>query len=518
MRHKLAKTSVVVTALVAATVATVTIRTPSAGAAGGPAWPIDTYGAPRPGDNVVLKWNEQLLSTIRAYPAQAGPTVTARAIAVVHTAMYDAWAAYDQKAVGATPGAPVLPANSTAADRDEAMSYAAYRTLVDLFPPAKFPNKGAYVTPDALLGSVGGDPADTTTELGTPAGVGNAAAAAVITYRHADGANQDGSYTDTTGYTPKNSWDVVTDKWSWQPLCVLTPAGVAAGKTPFATACTPDYYTVQKALTPQWPTIATFGPKAATGYPPEFALPGPNADGNHTQATADIDDELALTANLSDVQKAKAEYWADGPNTEFPPGHMAVFAQAFSRMRGDTSDQDVKLFFALGNALLDASIFSWTSKYQYDSMRPTTAIRERYRGKLVTSWLGPGKGYGKVPGEKWLPYQALNVVTPGFPEYVSGHSTFSAAGRAVINKFFGTDTFNAKVTIPAGSSKIEPGTPAKPVVLSWKTLDAMADEAGMSRRYGGIHFETGDQHGRTLGALAGYNVWLRAQKHFDGTA
>ena len=128
----------------------------------------------------------------------------------------------------------------------------------------------------------------------------------------------------------------------------------------------------------------------------------------------------------------------------------------------------------------------------------------------------PGQGYGKVPGERWLPYQALNVVTPGFPEYVSGHSTFSAAGRAVINQFFGTDTFNAKVTIPAGSSKIEKGVPAKPVVLSWRTLDVMADEAGMSRRYGGIHFESGDQQGRTLGALAGYNVWVKAQTYFTG--
>src|SRR4051794_22251230 len=149
--------------------------------------------------------------------------------------------------------------------------------------------------------------------------------------------------------------------------------------------------------------------------------------------------------------------------------------------QGDTADQDVKLFFALGNALLDASIFAWTAKFQYDSERPTTGIRERYRGQMITSWLGPNKGYGKVPGERWLPYQALNVVTPGFPEYVSGHSTFSAAGRAVINQFFGTDNFNAKVTIPAGSSKIEPGvSPAKPVVLTWKTLDAMADQAGMS--------------------------------------
>src|SRR6185437_13670941 len=137
---------------VAATTVAVTTHTPDAAAAGsGPAWPIDTYGTTRSTDNVVLKWDEQLLSTIRAYPPQTGPTVSARALGVVHTAMYDAWAAYDPTAVGSTYGAPVATGANTSAARDEAMSYAAYRTLVDLFPPATFPNKGAFVTPDVLL-------------------------------------------------------------------------------------------------------------------------------------------------------------------------------------------------------------------------------------------------------------------------------------------------------------------------------------------------------------------------------
>lgn len=519
MRLTLPKTTLVVAALVGATVVTVATDSPHAAAAGGPAWPIETYGTPRSTDNVVLKWDEQLLSTIRAYPGQTGPTVAARALAEVHTAMYDAWAAYDQTAVGATAGAPALPANGTAADRDQAMSFAAYRTLLDLFPPATFPSKGAFTTPDNLVRAQGYDPANADTDLGTPAGVGNAAAAAVIAYRRADGSNQTGGYANTTSYVSKNRWNIVNDKWSWQPMCVMSAAAAArpTPPTPFPTDCSGDY-SEQKPLTPQWETIKTFGPEAATGYPPQFALPGPNADGTHTQATVDINSELALSSNLSDAQKMMAEYWADGPNSEFPPGHMALFAAAFSRMKGDTADQDVKLFFALGNALLDASIFAWTTKFQYDSQRPTTGIRERYRDKMVTSWLGPNKGYGKVLGQYWLPYQALNVVTPAFPEYVSGHSTFSAAGRAVINRFFGTDNFNAKVTIPAGSSKFEKGLPAKPVVLSWKTLDAMADQAGMSRRYGGIHFQTGDEQGRALGALTGVNVWTRAQAYFSGTA
>ena len=133
MRITLAKTTVVVAALVAATVVGLSTDTPHASAAGGPAWPIETYGTPKASDNVVLKWDEQLLSTIRAYPPQTGPTITARALAVMHTAMYDAWAAYDPTADPATPGAPGKHAGG-AAEKEEAMSYAAYRMLVDVFP------------------------------------------------------------------------------------------------------------------------------------------------------------------------------------------------------------------------------------------------------------------------------------------------------------------------------------------------------------------------------------------------
>jgi hypothetical protein len=190
-------------------------------------------------------------------------------------------------------------------------------------------------------------------------------------------------------------------------------------------------------------------------------------------------------------------------------------------MRSDTLDQDVKLFFALGNGVMDAGIAAWKQKYlsTNDTVRPITAIRERYKNQQVTSWLGPNLGFGHVLGQEWKPYQATGVVTPPFPEYVSGHSTFTAAGRTILALFYGTDNFNATVTIPAGSSSFEPGiTPRKPVVLSWKTLTDAADQAGMSRRYGGIHFQTGDMDGRALGKVVGYDDWNKAQTFINGTA
>jgi hypothetical protein len=152
-------------------------------------------------------------------------------------------------------------------------------------------------------------------------------------------------------------------------------------------------------------------------------------------------------------------------------------------------------------------------------VRPITGIRELYRGRQVVSWLGPYKGYGLVDGGSWIPYQELRVVTPPFPEYVSGHSTFSAAGAKVITTFLGSDSFGASVTVPAGTSRIEPrtpehpGTPAKDVTLYWPTFSAAANDAGMSRRYGGIHFESGDLHGRGLGAAVGGDAWVKAQSY-----
>jgi len=248
-------------------------------------------------------------------------------------------------------------------------------------------------------------------------------------------------------------------------------------------------------------------------------VPGPPRLPNGDWSPEDIISLERETENLDDPSRMKAEYWADGPRSEFPPGHWALFAQAMSRKRGDTLDDDVKLFFTLGNALMDASIAAWFWKFKIDYVRPITGIREHFRGQTIVSWLGPYKGYGPVKGENWIPYQELTVVTPPFPEYVSGHSTFSAAGARVIRTFFGADTFGASVTIRAGTSRFEPrtdthpGSPAKDVTLSWPTFSAAAGEAGQSRRYGGIHFPGGDMHGRGLGDAIGGDAWTKAQSY-----
>ena len=225
-----------------------------------------------------------------------------------------------------------------------------------------------------------------------------------------------------------------------------------------------------------------------------------------------------ISAGLTDRQKMIAEYWSDGPNSEQPPGHWALFAQFVSVRDNHTLDDDVKMFFVLSNAIFDAGIAAWDAKRAYDSVRPVTAIPFLFRGKTIRSWGGPGKGTVDMEGAQWIPYQSASFPTPPFPEYVSGHSTYSAAAARILELWTGSNRLGDQVTLAAGSSKIEPGlTPARPLVLNWETFDDAAVEAGLSRRYGGIHFQAADLAGRILGRAVAVKVWLKAQNFFQGT-
>ena len=88
-----------------------------------------------------------------------------------------------------------------------------------------------------------------------------------------------------------------------------------------------------------------------------------------------------------------------------------------------------------------------------------------------------------------------------------------------MRRFTGTDRLNLSVTIRAGSSRIEPGiTPARDVTLVWRTMGDAADQAGISREFGGIHFHDGDMDGRDLGTAIGGVVFDKAMTYFNGTA
>ena len=474
--------------------------------------PLDVFAS---GDSVVLLWNEAALQGVR--DSRLGPPMVARALAIVHTCIYDAWAAYDHRAVGTRFGGALRRPRRerTLANINMAISFAAYRAAVDLFPGDRLS------VFDPLMRRLGYDPTKTTENVSTPAGVGNVAARAVLEYRHRDGANQVGdepggrpgvAYSDYTGYVaPNQPMDLrgrfdpatVSDPNKWQPLRYVDATGTLVTQ-PFVGA--------------QWQRVTPF---ALTNVAQLRSPTGPARYGSpayESQARA----LLAVSAGLTDEQKMIAEYWADGPHSELPPGHWDLFAQFVSRRDHHGAhkhglDADVKLFFALTNAVFDASLCCWDNKCAFDSVRPITAIRYLFRGQQVRAWGGPYRGTQAMDGAAWLPYQASTFPTPPFPEYSSGHSTFSAAGAEILRLFTESDDFGASVVFPAGSSKFETGAvPARDLTLRWATFSEAANQAGLSRRYGGIHFEQGDLDGRAAGRRVARQAWAKAQGYISG--
>ncbi len=458
---------------------------------------------------VSARWNEVALIVIR--DAKPPPPVVARILAMLHTSMYDAWSAYTPGALSTTSLDRMRrPAVEHTDDNKRiAMYHAAHVTLSDLFPVYRCTFDDALIQGGLLTSTL------STTSTVTPEGVGVESARRLLAQRHVDGSNQLNGYRDTSGYLPVNppimvtSTFVYSDANRWQPL--ITPSGSSQGG-----ACDPDAPgMLQKHVVPHFGGVMPFalydGPvitptRGPAVYPSrEFEL----------QAT-----ELVTTsAALDDEKKVIAEYWADGPASELPPGHWSLIAMYVSARDQHTIDYDAKMFFAVTNATLDAGILAWKVKRLYDNSRPITGVRVQFYNTNIRAWRGPDLGIGVFLGRNWLPYQQICFVTPPFAEFVSGHSTFSAAAAEVLKQFTGSDTFGATIVYSQGASLVEPfTTPARNITLTWPTFSAAADQAGISRRYGGIHFREADIQGRLMGREVGRRAWARATAHFSNTA
>lgn len=457
---------------------------------------------------VVVGWNDALLGAIRV--VKPGPPMLARTLAILHTAMYDAWAAFDAVALATVTGSTLRrpEAERTAVNKAKAMSYAAYQVLLDQYPTER-PRF------DALMAKYG-FALSNNSDAATPEGVGNTVAKIILAARHADGSNQLGNMTssgvafaDYTDYKPVNPATVFSGSTPladipaptrWQPLTFTDAAGVV--KTPAFIA-------------PHWRNVTPFALTSAFQFRP--AAP---AAFDSPAFKAQADEVLKLSQNLTDKQKVIAEYWADGPSSELPPGHFCLFAQYVSDRDKHDNDKDVKLFFAMANAMLDASIATWEAKRYYDYVRPITAIRFLYSGQTIKGFGANGVpgGLVDIKGEAWRPYQPTSFPTPPFAEHTSGHSAFSSAGAEVLKQFTGSDTFGGSYTQTKATLKVEPNAPAQDVKLEWPTFSVAAEEAGMSRLYGGIHFTNGDLAGREIGRKVGAQVFAKAQAYWTGKA
>ncbi len=445
------------------------------------------------------------------------PTVGSRMLMVITTAMFDAWAAYDDKAVGTRLGGKLRRPKSERTEQNKrvAIAYATYRAMLDMFPEDK-------TWLDEQMRKRGYDPNDNTTDVTKPQGIGNVATAALLEYRHTDGANQLGDelgsngkpYSDYTFYRPVNTIDKIVDPDCWQPITFY----LAGGKT-----SAPGY------LTPHWYRVKPFALIRAD----QFRPPPPPKVGSE-QLKKEVDEVLMYNASLSPEQKAIVEFMRDGPRSTGQSGHWLKFAQAVSRRDKNDVDTDVKLYFAVGAACFDAFIAAWESKRFYDSSRPWTLVRHYYKGQKVTGWAGPGKGVTEMPAEKWHPYSPANFITPPFPGYVSGHSTVSAAAAKTLELFTGSDRFGETEKRQAGTlteaeyeckvmqTKLgQSPTDAAltcDVALDLPTFSATAEMAGISRVMGGYHIQADNIAGLDLGRKVSVYIYPKIKSYFDGTA
>jgi hypothetical protein len=498
--------------------------------------------------SVARRWDETLLNAIRR--ALPNPPVHARNLFHVSIAMWDAWAAYDPIASGYLfkEKLHVGPCDVSAA-RSEAISYAADRVLTARFIKAVGADRSLSEFAD-VMDSFSYPTTITTTEGDTPAAVGNRIAKAVLDYGSSDGSNEANGYA-ATDYKAVNPPLVVgqpeiamVDPNRWQPLQIenlVSQNGVVLASG------------VQQAVGPHWGHVSSFGIPAGgasgvpfdPGAPPRLGDPssdalfktqavevirdsslldvasdamvdiapdaiggnalGSNSGGGHATNPVTGKAYAPVSVRAGDFYRAIAEFWADGPSSETPPGHWNVLANAVSdalapnlRIGGngpvvDRLQWDVKVYLALNGAVHDAAIAAWGLKGRYDGARPISMIRymaslgqssdpslaaynkdglplvpglielitkdktagsgpmaalRGNEGKVaVRAWHrnnsgGPGGSRVEwILGTTWLPYQQATFVTPSFQGYISGHSTFSRAAAEVLTGITGSEYF-----------------------------------------------------------------------------
>ncbi|HSI02147.1 MAG TPA: phosphatase PAP2 family protein, partial [Reyranella sp.] len=388
------------------------------------------------GANAVLAWNQIMLDAIRT-DASSPPTAT-RGMAMEGLAVLDAL-----NAINGTPGYLVRMSAPAGASADAAVAAAAHKILTYLYPGQTAALDAKFATALAAI----------TDGTGKTDGIalGEAVANQVIALRANDGWN------DFAAFEGGN------DVGEWRPTAPMYDFGLQpqwADLTPFALT-SPDQFLPQP--------------------PPSLTSQQYAADLTKTQSLGKIDSSTR-TADQTQI----ARFWADGAGTYTPPGAWAQIAQEVAQAQGLSVAQTARLMAQLNVALADAAIACWDSKYYYDAWRPDTAIQNADLDGNPGTILDAG----------WQPL----LISPPFPEYVSGHSTFSAAAAAILTSVFGDNyAFSTTSTSLLG------------VTRNFTSFTQAAQEAGESRIYGGIHFEFSNQAGQTLGA----EVAAQALKSFD---
>jgi hypothetical protein len=546
----------------------------------------------RSGQSVARQWNEVVLHAIRNDYAR--PTVHARNLFHISSAMFDAWSVYRAQAT------PFLFGNSVAgfgcaaeainvsADilplQEQAISFASYSMIKHRFRLSPGADD-IIATADALMTTLGYDMSNTSVDYseGSAAALGNAIAACYINFGLQDGANETQFYSNTR-YQPVNPALIlgeglsgnptIVDLNRWQPLSIegyIDQAGNPVddapeflgpewgqvlpfslsdndktvftrdgfdyqvyhdpGMPPLIGSETSDLYKWGFSLVAIWSAhldeddgvLWDISPKSLgniKSFPTTFAQysefynqrEGGDASTGYTINPVTDQPYQEQLVPRGDYGRVLAEFWADGPDSETPPGHWFVILNTVSdhdllekRWAGEGEvlgnlEWDIKTYFAMGGTMHDSAITAWGIKGRYDYIRPVSAIRamadlgqssdpqlpsyhingillvddyielvsngdalagenNEHVGKVkIYGWKGPEyitdpatdkAGVDWILAENWWPYQRPSFVTPPFAGYVSGHSTYSRAAAELMTEMTGSSYF------PGGMSEFE---------------------------------------------------------------
>lgn len=395
---------------------------------------------------VMRNWYRLVLELVRHTPTFS-PPVASRAFGYLGVTAYEAAAGGSDKLTslgGQLNGLPPLPARDPAAAYDEAvvMQAAMATSARDFFANTGPTGQRAL---DAMERTLEAKVSD-----GVPPDVvdrsrahGRALAAHVFDWSLTDGGATITNMGFPLTYTPG------TAPGSWVPTSVVRQQ--------------------QAPLLPDWGRNRPFAlpdPDACPVPPPPAYSEDP-ASPFHAEAM----EVHEVSQTLTPEQIAIARFWSDDPMlSPTPPGHWISIGWTVLQDRNSGLEETAQTMALLGIAQADAFIANWADKYRYDLLRPVTYIR-------------------RLIDPKWEP----RLITPPFPEYPSGHSTQSGASAAVLTALFG------EASAFQDSTHVDDGLPARSFPNFW----AAAQEAGLSRLYGGIHFraaiETGLDQGRCVG-------------------
>lgn len=568
---------------------------------------------PEVGASVVIQWNALALALIKR--SERGPTISGRFAALMSTALFSAWAAFDSQARGWLVDADFagccLDASTTATLQEYAMAAAAYAIFqefaagnttilrqrhleINTGEDAELFRRDLLREAEALLNAATEKAEHRLVDENRQALIEQVAARAnelaeeILLFAASDGAQAANDYAPTMLTYETDPWalprpqrvqrnkinfynqneyidpdGVLYPKYTFpefDPVTAAQRVGAIWDENGRLILSAPEHMVVNPAvqdgsvtltsswqsltewgifpstddggsqvpLTPHWGDVIPFVLPHGQYLRPDSVLTPYDSQGELNQRFIEETFQVVEFARTmidgaegGAQQRAQSEYWELGDNTQYPPGWWLDAALALIVRADCDLKTALTLTMSLNQAVFDAGVASWDSKYHFNTVRPFTVINQVFFGSTVPSFKGSVLA-GTDDRDVWFPYQLRRNFTPPFPDIPSGHSSFSYAASTVMKEVFASNRFDFESEDFASRFDTTDGFNGDPTDgneltrLNWQYFSLAAEEAGMSRLYGGIHMQEGNWLGLKYGIQIGHAALLKVHALMRG--